>query len=78
LVVTYSETDSEQFNDASVHNVRKLDFQGESLQSFCRRKKAALLWRLGFRMGSFTKDCLQLLVKRISNKTLEKYLPSYI
>jgi len=37
------------------------------------RQKAALLWRLGFGMGSFAKDCHQPLVKRISIKTLEKW-----
>jgi len=29
-------------------------------------------------MGSFTKDCLQPLVNKISIKALEKYGPSYI
>ena len=32
--------------------------------------------RLRFEMGSFAKDCLQLLINTISIKTLEKYLPS--
>jgi len=40
--------------------------------------KAALLWRLSFRMGSFAKACLQPLVNRILIKTLENYLPGYI
>jgi len=40
-------------------------------------KKETLLWRLSFRMGSFAKDCLQPLVKRVSIKTL-KYSLSYI
>jgi len=31
--------------------------------------KAAILWRLSFRMGSFAKDCLQPFVNRISIKT---------
>jgi len=35
-------------------------------------KKAALLWRLSFGMGSFAKDCFQPLVNTISVKTLEK------
>jgi len=42
------------------------------------KTKAALLWRLSFRMGSFAKTCLQPLVKRISIKMLENYVPSYI
>jgi len=44
----------------------------KSLQSFCRRRKAVLLWRLSFRMVSFAKDKLQPLVHKISIKTLEK------
>jgi len=71
LAVTHSETDSIQFNDASVY-VRKLDFQVNLWEAFVEGKKAALLWRLNFGMGSFAKDCLQLLVNRISLKTLEK------
>jgi len=41
--------------------------------------KAALLWRLSFRIGGFAKYCLPPLplANRISMKTLEKYLPSY-
>ena len=42
------------------------------------KTKAALLWRLSFRMGSFAISCFQPLVNRISIKTLENYLPSYI
>jgi len=41
------------------------------------KTKAALLWRLSFRIGSFGKACLQPLVNRISIKTLENYIPSY-
>jgi len=37
------------------------------------KTKAALLWRLSFRMGSFAKACLQPLVNKISIKTLENY-----
>jgi len=51
---------------------RKLDFQENLCEAFVEDKKAALLWRLSFGMGSFAKDCLQLLVNRISIKTLEK------
>jgi len=57
--------------DASVY-FRKLDFQENLCEAFVEDKKAALLWRLSFGMGSFAKDCLQLLVNRISIKTLEK------
>jgi len=71
LVVTYSETDSVKFNDASVY-VRKLDFQANLCETFAEDKKAAVLWRLTFGMGSFAKHGLQLLVNRISIKTLEK------
>jgi len=42
------------------------------------KTKAALLWRFSFRMGSFAKAYLQPLVNRISIKTLENYLPTYI
>jgi len=42
------------------------------------KTKAAPLWRLSFRMGSFAKACLQPLVNRISIKTLKNYLRSYI
>jgi len=42
------------------------------------KTNTALLWRLSFRMGSFAKACLQPLVNRISIKTLENYLTSYI
>ena len=42
------------------------------------KTKAALLWRLSFRMGSFAKACLQPLANRISIKTFENYLPRYI
>jgi len=37
------------------------------------KTKAALLWRLSFRMSSFAKACVQPLVNRISIKTLENY-----
>jgi len=50
LVVTYSETDSVLFNDASVY-VRNLDFQANLYKAFAENKKAALLWRLNFVMG---------------------------
>ena len=74
LVVTYSETDSVKFEDASVaYNVRKLHFQANLCEVFFRKHAAALLWRLSFRMGSCAKDCLQPLVNRLSIKTLEKY-----
>jgi len=46
-------------------------FSGKS-RIFCRRQKAALLWRLSFGMGNFAEDCFQPLVNRISIKTLEK------
>jgi len=71
LGVTYSETDSVSFNDASVY-VRKLDFQANLDETFAEDKKAALLWRRSFGMGNSAKDCFQLLVNRISIKTLEK------
>jgi len=48
VVVTYSETDSVKFQDASVaYNVR-VTFSGKSLRSFCRKETAAPLWRLSF------------------------------
>jgi len=47
-------------------------FSGKSLRIFCRRQKAALLWRLRFGLGNFAKYCFQPLVNRISIKTLEK------
>jgi len=53
--------------NASVY-VRKLDFQANLCKAFAECKNAALLWRLSFGMGSFAKDCLQLLVNRISIK----------
>jgi len=34
------------------------------------KTKAALLWRLSCRMGSFAKACFQPLVKRISNQNV--------
>jgi len=71
LVVTYSVTDGVSFNDASVY-VRKLDFQANLCKAFAKDKNAALLWRLGFGMGSFAKDRLELLVNSISIKTLKK------
>jgi len=37
------------------------------------KTKAALLWRLSFRMSSFAKACVQPLVNRISIKTLVNY-----
>jgi len=40
--------------------------------------KAAPLWRLSFKMGSFAKACLQPLVNRISIKTLENYSYGYM
>jgi len=39
LVVTYSETDSAYFNDASVYNVRKVDFQTNPCEAFDEDKK---------------------------------------
>jgi len=39
LVVTYSETDSVSFNDASVYSIRKLDFQANLCESFPEDKK---------------------------------------
>jgi len=41
-------------------------FSGKYLRSFSRRQKAALLWRLSFKTGSFAKDCLQPLVNKKS------------
>jgi len=38
LFVTYSETDSVKFNDASVY-VRKLDFQANLCEAFAEDKK---------------------------------------
>jgi len=37
----------------------KVTYSGKSLRNFCQRQKAALLWRLSSRMGSFSKGCLQ-------------------
>ena len=76
MAVTYSERDSVSFNEASVY-VRKLDFQENLCEAFAEDKNAALLWRLNFGMGSFAKERLQLLVNRISIKTLEK-LPTLL
>jgi len=39
VVVTYSETDSALFNDTSVYNVRKLDFQANPCEGFAESKK---------------------------------------
>jgi len=39
LVVTYSETDSVSFNDASAYNVRELDFQANLCEAFVEDKK---------------------------------------
>jgi len=36
--------------------VSKLDFQANLCEAFAKVKKAALLWKLRFGMGSFTKD----------------------
>jgi len=51
MVVTYSETDSVQFNDASVYNVRKVDFQANLYESFDEDKKqhycGDLVWGWG-------------------------------
>jgi len=69
--ILYYETDSVSFNDATVY-VRTLDFQANICEAFAEDKNAALLWRLSFAVGSFAKDRLQLLVNRISIKTLEK------
>jgi len=60
-----------KFNDASVYNVRKLDFQANLCEAVCRREKVTLLQRLSFGMGSLAEDCFQPLVNRISIKTLE-------
>jgi len=38
LVVTNSETDSVYFNDASIYNVRKLDFQANRCAPFAEDK----------------------------------------
>jgi len=38
------------------------------------KTKAALFWRLSFRMGSFAKAYLEPLVNRISIKALENYI----
>ena len=57
------------FNYASVYNVRKLDSQANLCKAFDKDKKQHL-WRLSLGMGSFAKDCFQLLVNRISIKTL--------
>jgi len=35
---------------------------------FFQRQRAALLWRLSFRMGSFTNDCLQPAMNRFQSK----------
>ena len=42
LVATYSETDSVQFNDASVY-VRKLDFQSNLCKAFAEDKKSTIM-----------------------------------
>jgi len=39
LAVTYSETDSVYYNDTSVYNVRKLDFQTCLCEAFAEDKK---------------------------------------
>jgi len=41
-----------------VYDIRKLHFQA-NLCEVLLKPKAALLWRLSFRMGSCAKDCLQ-------------------
>jgi len=39
LIVTYLETDSLYFNDVSVYNVRKLEYQANLCQPFAKDKK---------------------------------------
>ena len=39
LAVTYSDTDSVYFNNASVYNVRKLDYQANLCEAFAEYKK---------------------------------------
>ena len=39
LFVTYSQTGSEQFNDSSAYNVRKLHFQANLCEVFAENKK---------------------------------------
>ena len=58
-------------NDAGVY-VRKFYFQVNLGEAFAEDKKAAIFWRLSFGMGSFAKDCFQLLVNRTSVQKLEK------
>jgi len=61
LVVTYSETDNVQFNDASVHNVRKLDFQANLCEVFSEDKMQHYCVDLVLGRG----DCFQPLVNWI-------------
>jgi len=81
LVVTYSETDSVYFNDASVYSVRKVDFQANLCETFDEDKKqhycGDLVWGLGVshktvfnhvRTGFQSKRCRSSL----------QYLPSWI
>ena len=59
-------------NDASVYNVRKLDFQANLCEAFAEDEKQHYCVDWSFGMGSLAKDCFQPLVNRISIKTLEK------
>jgi len=64
---------SRKFKDAKL-SCQKVAFAGKSLRSIFRKQKEELLWTLTFSLGlvgSFAKDCLQSLVKRILIKTLE-------
>jgi len=77
LVVTYLEKDRVKFNAASVYNVRELHFQKNLCEAFAEDKKQHYCGDLVLEWAVL-QECLLPLVNRISIKTLEKYLPSYI
>ena len=57
----------------SAYNVRKLlNIFRQISAKLLPETKAALLWRLSFRMGSLAKACFQPLVNRISNQNVEE------
>ena len=81
LVVTYSETDSIYFNDASVYNVRKVDFQANLCEAFDEDKKqhycGGLVWGWGVSHKTvFNHEWTGFQSKRCRSSL--KYLPSCI